>query len=422
MKVSDVMRKSVVTVSENTPLKEVGRIIFSLGVSFIPVVKERKLLGILTQEDILSRMYPTMQEVTEDLTHARNFEDMEQNLKGILDTPVKDVMNQNFQAIDTDTPVMKAQSIILINNFSHLPVVNKKGEIEGVISQGDIYRYLLRNEMPQIEQQRYAGFIAKHYDIMVDWEKRFGYEFPVLFDIFRRENVRSIVDLGVWTGEYSIGLAKSGGYHIMGLDHNSIMVALSKNKKKNLPKSVQEKLQFELTDFDDLSFIKAPYDAAICMGNSLPYLPVTPKTLVENVNRIIRKKNPVFIMQLLNFDKYLETNGRLLSFKTQNVPGNPQKELLFIEYLDKKDESMLNHNVVIFENDGKNWVFEDINTISVRHIRRKDMEKVLVDAGFDNITMAGNAGEYQGDYGPLTFTEPFDAEKSDWLNILATKW
>lgn len=77
MKVADIMQRSLTCVSGETPLKDVARMIFSLGISGVPVVKGNKLLGIVTEQDILSKMYPSLQELAEDYVHARDFESME---------------------------------------------------------------------------------------------------------------------------------------------------------------------------------------------------------------------------------------------------------------------------------------------------------------------------------------------------------
>ena len=224
MKVSEIMVKTVFTVSENTPIKEVSRLIFGLGIGGIPVIKDQKLVGIITEKEILSKMYPTMEDLIEDYVHARDFEQMEKNLKEILESPASNIMNRKVTSIGPDTPIMQAQSMMLINKFSRVPVVDRNGKLLGIVSQGDIFRHLIKEEIPALEKENYANFIAKNYDLMVNWAKRYQYEFPALFSLFKKEKVQSIIDLGVWTGEYTIELARKTGFKILGLDRNPIMV------------------------------------------------------------------------------------------------------------------------------------------------------------------------------------------------------
>lgn len=421
MKVSDVMQKSVISISEGTPIKEVGRLIFSLGIAGIPVVRDKKLVGIVTEQDILVKLFPSIQEIAEDFFNVSNFELMEANLLNFFNTPVEQIMNKKPVSATSEMPLMRVQSLMLVNKFSRVPIVDKKGNLIGIISQGDIFRQLLKNEIPKIEKERYAGFIAKHYDLMVNWEKRLKWELPVLFRIFKKEKVQNILDVGTWTGEYALALAKRG-VRVLGLDHNQIMIQMSEKKKERLPFTAKKNIKFMLTDFSDLpTEINESFDAAVCLGNALPYIPASPENLFKGVFSSLRQKNGVMIIQTLNFEKLLKTKDRLISFMIQKSELAYEKEHLFLEFFDRETNDWLSHHVVIFDSDGKNWLFKGITTIKIRYLRKNDLEKALKKAGFKKISFSGNMGEYQGDYGKLSFSEPFKSLESDWLNVIARK-
>ncbi len=52
LKVKEIMSKDVVTVTEDTPLEEAARIMVDRGVSGLPVVRDRSVVGIITETDI----------------------------------------------------------------------------------------------------------------------------------------------------------------------------------------------------------------------------------------------------------------------------------------------------------------------------------------------------------------------------------
>lgn len=56
LRVRDVMTKKVVTVNENTPLSEMVRIMKERGYQRLPVVKGKKLVGLITQSSIINAM------------------------------------------------------------------------------------------------------------------------------------------------------------------------------------------------------------------------------------------------------------------------------------------------------------------------------------------------------------------------------
>lgn len=423
MKVADVMHTTLFSVTEETPIKEVARLIFTIGISGVPVLKGKKLIGIITEHDILSRMYPTIEELMEDYVHVKDFEKMEERLVSLLETPVKNIMNSQVTTGTVDLPLMEAQSTMLVRQFSRLPIVDKENNLIGIVSQGDIFRQLLKKEIPKIEKERYAGFIAKYYDPLVNWGKRFAYEFPVLLKLFKEKNIKSVIDLGAWTGEYAIGLLKKGNLNkILGLDHNEIMIKVSEEKKVALPANIRKKINFMLTDFTDFSKrINEKYDAVISMGNAFPYIPARLEQLFEEISKILRDKNAVVVLQILNFEKIIKTQNRLLDFTIQKSKTAENKETLAVEFFDKGDKDCLTHHVIIFESDGKNWIYQGTTSIPVCYPEKNQLEKIFKKYGFKEISFSGSMGEYQGEYGELSFTDKFDPLKSDWLNVVAIR-
>jgi len=422
MKVSTIMQRSVISVTPETPVKEAARLIFSLGISGIPIEDKGKMVGILTESDILKTMQPTIKDIVEDYTSSTNFEKMEQNIKSILNSPVKNIMTKKFVSVSSFSPIMKAQSTMFLNNLSRLPVLNEHGNLLGIVSQGDIFREIIKNEIPNAERERYAGFVAEYYDGMVNWKKRLDYEFPILLRKFKEHNVKRILDLGIWTGEYTINLAKEDTLQIVGADHNKEMIQMFDKKRDKLSPLQKKRVSAVLTDFSDLAKkVDSKFDAAISMGNALVYIPEPLLSLVKQLSKIIRKDG-VVIFQVLNYEKLLEKKDRLESFIIKKCKTGQHEEHLFVEFFDfgKKENEIL-HHVIVFDRNGKNWTFKGITTVPLFFYKKTYIEKALRQNGFGDIVSAGNIGEYQGEYGQLNFQEEFRPLESDWLNIIAVK-
>src|SRR3989344_4515427 len=119
MNVSDIMHKRVTTVGQETAVSEVARIIFNLGISGVPVISsDNMLLGIVTEEDLLRKLFPSVKDVMEDWVRSHRYEHMEDKLSELINTPVKHIMNQNVTAIAAETPLMQAEALMLVNGFS----------------------------------------------------------------------------------------------------------------------------------------------------------------------------------------------------------------------------------------------------------------------------------------------------------------
>ncbi len=145
MKVKNVMSRQVVTVTPRTTFREIGDIIFGkrFGHKFssVPVIdKNKKLLGIVTEKDLLRKLYPTQAELIEDFFEASNFNNIEDKIHDVEKLTAQEIMGKHPITTLSETPLMRAGSIMLTENKRRLPVVDKKGKLVGVISQGDIFR------------------------------------------------------------------------------------------------------------------------------------------------------------------------------------------------------------------------------------------------------------------------------------------
>ena len=70
---------------------------------------------------------------------------------------VKDVMTPNVICIGADEPVLKAARLMLQNHISGLPVIDKDGELVGIVTEGD---FLRRSELgTQRRRPKWLEFI-----------------------------------------------------------------------------------------------------------------------------------------------------------------------------------------------------------------------------------------------------------------------
>lgn len=145
MKVSDVFQKKVDYITPSSTLSDAARFIFGHNHKGLPVVQgpRKKLVGFVTEQDITSQLFPSVQELMEDYVNERDFETMEKRVKSVLTKKVKNVMSKKVISIHVDEPLLKAESIMKLKDISRLPVVDNKGNLIGIISKGDIFRALV---------------------------------------------------------------------------------------------------------------------------------------------------------------------------------------------------------------------------------------------------------------------------------------
>lgn len=145
MKVSDVMSRKVVLVTPSTTFKEVWRTIFKNKVNSLPVVdKKKKLLGIITREELLERLYPDYQDLFSIDGSFPDFEEMEKKVNELSALKASKVMRKHVVFTHEDTPLMRALSRMIVRRINQMPVVKESGVLVGMITKGDIFYSLFK--------------------------------------------------------------------------------------------------------------------------------------------------------------------------------------------------------------------------------------------------------------------------------------
>jgi len=229
MVVSDVMSTAVDYVTTNTSVRDIARLIFGKGINGVPVLDKTKLVGFITERDILAKFYPSVEEYMEDPVNTSDFISMEKKVSNILSLSAGKIMSRNPVTVTADTPILKAQSLMFINKIGRLPVVDSKNHLVGIISKGDIFRSVVGDQIPSSAEEEYHDWVSRHYDLVTGWEERLGNEIPDLVKLFNKIGAKNIVDIGCGTGEHDIALAKKG-FKVLGLEKSPLMFSKANSK------------------------------------------------------------------------------------------------------------------------------------------------------------------------------------------------
>ncbi|MDO8583295.1 MAG: CBS domain-containing protein [bacterium] len=415
MKVSDIMQKRVEFVSPETSILEAARLIFGRGINGLPVCKNKKIVGFVTERDILAKFYPSMQEYVEDPVHSSDFEGMENRVNDVLEMTVDKIMSKHPVTIAGNTPLLRAQSLMFIEKIGRLPVVDDKENLIGIISKSDIFKAIVGNKIPLAfeEDDRFYEWLGEYYDELYDWKKRLDSEIPGLVELFHKEKAKSILDIASSTGEHGIALAKAE-FQVVGLESSDLMHSLAQKKQHKLPAA----------DKDRVTFLKGPYkknlenlptmDAAIFMGNAIRPVMSTDEKILEDAVRVLNKENPILVFQLLNLEKIFRNNGfRDFTITEPGSSVGPKHALL--SFYTKESDKDIVINRAVFSLTGRRWTFRGIRSTSVVNIDKKELIARLKKLGFSQFSFYGSSL-----YQPI-FKHPFDPLESDWLTIVAKK-
>jgi acetoin utilization protein AcuB len=132
MLVKGWMTSDVITIDEETSMMKASQIMKENNVRRLPVMRKGKLVGMVTDRDI-----------KEASPSKATTLDIHELYYLLSELKIKDIMRKNLVTVGPEETVEKAAVKMLEHRISGLPVVNDKGKVVGVITQGDIFKVLV---------------------------------------------------------------------------------------------------------------------------------------------------------------------------------------------------------------------------------------------------------------------------------------
>jgi len=126
MKVSRYMTQKLITATPDMWVKQAFLLMRTHRVRHIPVVEGDKLVGIISDRDLRR---PRWAEELDDWTTYYQVNDAHS---------VSDIMTRNPETVRASDHVLKAVKIFREYRYGALPVLNKDGELVGILSAQDL--------------------------------------------------------------------------------------------------------------------------------------------------------------------------------------------------------------------------------------------------------------------------------------------
>jgi CBS domain-containing protein len=137
MNVAEVMTKQVHTIEPGQTLQECAEILKKRHVNSLVVVHDGKVVGVITKADIFKAVLPSYADIMEDEHHPASFEYIEERVHRLYDKKVQELMGAPPITIESDTPIAKAGSLMILRRVKQLPVVDN-GRLSGIVTITDI--------------------------------------------------------------------------------------------------------------------------------------------------------------------------------------------------------------------------------------------------------------------------------------------
>jgi CBS domain-containing protein len=138
------MTPEVVSVGPDSTVREVADILMTRGISAVPVIDGERLVGIVSEGDLIRRAEIGTAEVRHRSWWLRLFEGNSALAAAYVRTHserVRDVMTRDVITVAEDTPLSEVAALLEDNRIKRVPVL-REGRPVGIVSRANLIRAL----------------------------------------------------------------------------------------------------------------------------------------------------------------------------------------------------------------------------------------------------------------------------------------
>jgi len=145
MRAKDIMTANVVTVTADTAVPDIAKLLLSRNISGVPVVDDSGVIvGIISEGDLIQREESKPAHTSWWLRLFGEAETAEHYIKTHGMTAA-DVMTRNVLTVDEETPVGDIARVMAEHRIKRVPVVTD-GELVGIVSRSNLLRGMVTRE------------------------------------------------------------------------------------------------------------------------------------------------------------------------------------------------------------------------------------------------------------------------------------
>jgi PTS system nitrogen regulatory IIA component len=144
LRVKDLMRRRVTTVTPNQSLKEVANLMFKNRISAMAVVDDDgKLLGQITDKDLIQAALPDYKALISNLNYSMDIEPFEELLKREDKIKVSQLYKADHEVASLDTKIIEVAALMIFKDLKRV-FVTQDDKLVGILLRKDIVSMIIR--------------------------------------------------------------------------------------------------------------------------------------------------------------------------------------------------------------------------------------------------------------------------------------
>ncbi|WP_026888988.1 CBS domain-containing protein [Clostridium beijerinckii] len=146
MKVKDFMITDVIVAKKENTIKDVMNTLVVNRIGGVPIVDNQGILvGIVSDGDIIRSINPKVGKMYDMISYMFYVakEQLEEGIELIKNKNIMSIAKKgDIYCVSPEDTMEKVLSVLSKHNFKKIPVVDKDRKVVGVISRGDVIRYV----------------------------------------------------------------------------------------------------------------------------------------------------------------------------------------------------------------------------------------------------------------------------------------
>ncbi|GAB0058193.1 hypothetical protein SIID45300_02537 [Candidatus Magnetaquicoccaceae bacterium FCR-1] len=149
MKAKDIMVRDVITAPPEMSVRDLARLLTENRIGGVPIVEEGRLLGMVTEEELLSQVKtihpPLMITILDAVIPIAGEFRYEEDLRRMAASTAGEIMRIDLEAVDEETELAEIATLISDRHVALVPVL--RGEsLVGIIGKRDVIRGMLADD------------------------------------------------------------------------------------------------------------------------------------------------------------------------------------------------------------------------------------------------------------------------------------
>ncbi|KKQ51172.1 MAG: hypothetical protein US70_C0022G0048 [Parcubacteria group bacterium GW2011_GWD2_38_11] len=146
MKIKEAMTSNVISVTVDTKITDVAKILHTNRIHGVPVVSDSKLVGIITETDFFTKnevYLPFFIDFLKNTVSENSMDEKkQQQFKQLLEARAVDIMSENCTTLCPDDDISAMFKLIKESKLHTVPVISENNELVGVITIADIVKLI----------------------------------------------------------------------------------------------------------------------------------------------------------------------------------------------------------------------------------------------------------------------------------------